>query len=145
MLQPWRRFDPLPNLRDTLPVHLSSVFQAIQCILQFAHEFISQLGLTCSHARGLKIRDRTDLVALGFAGNLDEIPPRALLLFELLLLDGRLLLIPETVFREFWMIVAIDNADEVEVEIPAILGSRFRVKGKRTLEKDLVFDDVQQV
>src|SRR5881296_426311 len=120
VLEPWRRFDLFPDLRDALPVHLRSVLQAIQRILQFAYKLVSQLGLTCSHARGLKIRDRTDLVAFGFAGDLNEIPPRALLLFEFLLRDGCLLLQRKSVVDETRKPVAFDHTNHVEVEIPTV-------------------------
>src|SRR5206468_8868674 len=76
------------SLHDALPifpVHLSSVLQAIQRILQFTHQLISEFGMTGGHTRRLKIRNGTDLIAFGFAGNLSEIPPRALLFLEFLL------------------------------------------------------------
>src|SRR5712671_89968 len=114
VLQPRCSLDLLADLGDPLPINLRSMLQAVQSILQFPNELVCQLRLTGGRTRGLKIRDRSDLVALCFIGHLNEIPPRALLLFGLLLLDWRLLLISKAVRRKFWKRVACDHTYEVE-------------------------------
>src|SRR5439155_16390781 len=136
-LEPGRRFDLLPVLNESLPLHLRSVLQAVQRILQSTHMLVSQLGTTCRNARGLKIRNRTDLVALRLAGNLSEIPPRALLFLELLLLNRRLLRQRKPVLDETRQLIAFDNTDHVEVEISAVPRGRFRMESQRAFQRDL--------
>ena len=113
------------------------MLQAVQRILQFTHELVSQLGMTRRDARGLKIRNRTDLVALRLAGNLSEIPPRALLFLELLLLNRRLLRQRKPVLDETRQRIAFDNTDHVEVEISAVPRGRFRMESQCTFQRDL--------
>src|SRR5262249_36841641 len=88
----------------------------------------------------LKIRDRTDLVAFSLAGDLNKIPPRALLFLELLLLNGRLLFQRKPVFNETRELVTFDDTHHVEVEVSTVSRGRLRMESQRTLQRDLLFE-----
>ena len=137
-LQPRRCGHIVADVADDLLIGLGTMLQLIQRILKLVHQLPCQVGPSFRQARSLQIGYGADLISAGLHGNLRKVPPGTRR-FGVLVLDGGVLfLVGEPVCDEPWKTVVLDQAHHIEVKVPAVSCSGFRMKDQRASQLQLL-------
>src|SRR5712671_2542110 len=136
-LEPGRGWHLLADFGDELLVHLGTPLQAIEGMLQLVNELVGFSSKTSGVAGSLQIGDRTNLISFRLIRNKGEVPPWTLFLGALGFPFFMPALVREPTFHEAGKTTAFDHGYQVEIEVSAVLGCRFAMKGKCSLEFDL--------
>src|ERR1035441_2812143 len=113
------------------------MLQLIQRILKLVDQLPRQVWPSFRQARGLQIGYGADLISARLHGNLRKVPPGTRGFGVLFLGGGGLFLVGEPVFDEPWKAVVLDQAPHIEVKIPAVSCSGFRMKDQRASQLQL--------
>src|SRR5271165_4369413 len=137
-LQPRRCGHIVANSADDLLVRLGAVLQLVQRILKLVHQLPCQVRPSFRQARSLQIGYGADLIAAGLHRNLRKVPPGTRR-FGVFGLNGRVqFLVGKPVCDEPWKTVVLDQAHHIEVIVPAVSGSGFRMKDQRASQLQLL-------
>ena len=141
-LQPRRCGHIVADGADDLLVGLGTVLQLIQRILKLVHQLPCQVGPSFRQARSLQIGYGADLISAGLHRNLRKVPPGTRR-FGVFGLNGRVqFLVGKPVCDEPWKTVVLDQAHHIEVIVPAVSGSGFRMKDQRASQLQLLPSNV---
>src|SRR5664280_2333883 len=137
-LQPRCRGHIVADVTNDLLIGLRSMLQLIQRILKLVHQLPCQVWPSFRQTRSLQIGYCADLISAGLHRNLRKVPPGTRGFGVLFLRGGVLFLVGEPVFDEPWKSAVLDQAHHIEVKIPAVSGSGFRMKDQRASQLQLL-------
>src|SRR5271165_4177812 len=137
-LQPGRCRHIVADVAYDLLVGLGSMLQLIQRILKLVDQLPRQIWPSFRQTRSFQIGYGADLISASLHRNLRKVPPGTRR-FGVFGLNGRVqFLVGKPVCDEPWKTVVLDQAHHIEVIVPAVSGSGFRMKDQRASQLQLL-------